>query len=617
MEFNVGDIRNWGDKATYGYPRKELKEGTYKFIGFDPTKSVFSTKKVAGYIICTLNANLKPHGKFYQYSRNNKLLKEANYVNGILNGRYITFDANTGVLRSNLNYKDGKGTGTLYRGNKKYQLVDGLKEGDYYVFHSNGHLKERGFFKNDTLNGNYTEYFFDTWEDSKQVKSEYEKSKNKSVGSLKEYYKNGKLRTNSWPTDQNNFESTLIENNTGKSRVYERFYRDGTLRQIEIYKEGKLISDKKWHANGQLEYDKEFTPIEVNYTINTLDGKDKISYETYYPKNTTKEFHPNGQLRKMTEIQNGIQKGWIRSYFNDGSLKEEYEANFDIKNGKYRKYSSDGILIEESDYDKGLLMSNMLFDSIKNIKVPYYQFRRSPNGDYIAKGIQRKIDSTAFEEKYDASTKELFHNSFNKKGQLIKQFQKRDGKLIGEYFSFLRFDYALAKSKKKEELLPNERFEAKKVLYSDEGVVLKQEMYLIDDFSLLARENKKGFVSQILSERYYDERGFLIKTVTYKQGRKEFETQIKNGKVYGITNYYPDSPLWYVVVEYADDHIKKVYKKSLPHLGDVILDIKYDNLGNDLFDEMGYKMKNEVLIIVLKEGDGNKTKEINMGLLNE
>ena len=46
MEFNVGDIRNWGDKATYGYPRKELKEGTYKFIGFDPTKSVFSTKKV-------------------------------------------------------------------------------------------------------------------------------------------------------------------------------------------------------------------------------------------------------------------------------------------------------------------------------------------------------------------------------------------------------------------------------------------------------------------------------------------------------------------------------------------------------------------------------------------
>ncbi|MGB5820467.1 MAG: hypothetical protein WBG90_13365 [Saonia sp.] len=608
-EYRFKDIRKFQDKVIVKSTKEELKGGTYKFIGFDPSNGWLSTKKLNGYVICSLNSNQQLDDKYYRYTYQDKLLVECTYSNGILKGKYNTYDSKGNIL-TDLFYKKGKATGKFfeYDGSRydiEYHLKNDVKDGaliKYYV----GEVKEKGYYKNDELDGEYFIYHV-----GGGLKEQHERKKGFKVGQSKKYFKNGALQMVSITTNPKNFESTIIGGDH-QSRRYEHYFREGGKYFEELYQDGVLIEEKKWWPNGSVRYHKKYVPVHLQYREYVDTVERQVDYETYEPQSTTKEFYDNGQLKELIEYDNGIQNGWVRRYFKNGSLKEEYEAKYNVKNGLYKKYSSNGILIEESQLKMGLLMFNKLYDSIRNIKNPYYEFQRQENGDYLARGIQRKIDSLSFQEKYFESKKELFHKSYNKKGTLIKQFQKRGDTLFGSIFSFLRplpNEIELARKDFFSNNTSTSPFLKDSTVYSNKGKLISNSIYYVDDSSKLAKNSEEGIIIKKEYTHFLDDNRKVTKKIKYYLGTHEQLVFYydENEKAHGKCLYKPYGLDYVFEFDCKHGKIEEVIKKD-KNSGSV--KILFTSKGDDFFDTINHEYKNSVFSLILINSQADIKRKI-------
>lgn len=132
-------------------------------------------------------------------------VEEENEVGGGTRVRYQTTDS-AKVQQTTYSDLDGG----------EYKL--GIRQGPYYIWHSNGNLKEQGYYSNNKLNGEY-----------------------------KAWYESGQLRYTRYYHD-NLAQDTL-----------KAYYETGDLRRIEVYKKGEMTSGKLYNEAGE---EVKFFPME-------------------------------------------------------------------------------------------------------------------------------------------------------------------------------------------------------------------------------------------------------------------------------------------------------------------------------------------------------------------
>jgi antitoxin component YwqK of YwqJK toxin-antitoxin module len=105
-----------------------------------------------------------------------------------------------------------------------YQVVNGLKQGEYKGYYKSGALKKLGYYIDDKLDGKYEEYFHNG-------KTYFiENFKNGiQVGEYLKYYNTGQLKISS------NYENNELN---GK---YESYHMNGDMNMICHYKDNNII----------------------------------------------------------------------------------------------------------------------------------------------------------------------------------------------------------------------------------------------------------------------------------------------------------------------------------------------------------------------------------------
>ncbi len=146
------------------------------------------------------------------------------------------------------------------------------------------------------------------------------------------------------------------------------FFENGSKHKENFYVDGQLKQEKEWNENGILTFDCKFDLESKNGFKRTFYSNGKPHIELIYE---------NGVLTKATSRkENGIIDDEIesfksrRTYYDNGQLKDEQKGDVHLENdivvmqnGTYKKWFSNGILAEQTMYNKGLLISQQLWDS--------------------------------------------------------------------------------------------------------------------------------------------------------------------------------------------------------------------------------------------------------------
>jgi antitoxin component YwqK of YwqJK toxin-antitoxin module len=119
-----------------------LKDGIYKFY--------YENGQIN--IECNYVNGLK-NGKYISYNIRGMPIIECNYVNGILDGPYVKCEYKYNIDHTKFQKRD-----FIKEKEEVYYYENGLRQGSYKSYYSNGIIKEEGNFINDKLSGQYKFY---------------------------------------------------------------------------------------------------------------------------------------------------------------------------------------------------------------------------------------------------------------------------------------------------------------------------------------------------------------------------------------------------------------------------------------------------------------------------
>lgn len=260
---------------------------------------------------------------------------------------------------------------------ESFDVVNGIKEGDYSEFSSNGPLKIKGFYKEGAYNGEWS-YYYDSGKihgtgeyimgdgGNKSESSGF--PKNGRFGKWKFYFEDGVLNEESeyknglmHGASVNYHQNSTVKNKStfvdGKREgIYTEFYEDGQLHKTIDYKKGNqngmtLI----YHANGEL--DKKY-----NYVLGVLNG----TYERYNDKGiqilkaTTSndefngfkaEYYDDGTLKSEGNFKDGSAVGVLKTFFPSGKIELIADYSMGKVNGDLKKYHENGNLMLDGTYE--------------------------------------------------------------------------------------------------------------------------------------------------------------------------------------------------------------------------------------------------------------------------
>ncbi len=283
-------------------------------------------------------SNGKPHGVAKEYALpligypgDEKVKKEANYVNGNQHGKTSYF---VYIKDGKENIKDGKKIlqgEEFYENGKKIReigyFIDGKKEIDAYLengvqkkWYDNGQLAIELHVENGSFNGSWKEWFTNG-----QIGVDGFKKKGKFFGEKKEYYVDGTLKS---------VENCALGDINGEIFEGIQIYNDSTGVLIKQYNFSPLengIQTKnvnKYYSNGnkKAEYSEIISNRKAGNFSSILSGK----YTSY---------HENGQIHESGELNKYGKKEGIWVKFNqDGSTV--YKSNFSngYRSGKWVIY---------------------------------------------------------------------------------------------------------------------------------------------------------------------------------------------------------------------------------------------------------------------------------------
>jgi len=197
----------------------------------------------------------------------------------------------------------------------------------------------------------------------------------KRDGITKQYYDNGAIKIEA------NFKEGKPD---GKCRQY---YDDSTMMAEELYRNGILLIQKKYDRKGQLSdlareyYETGAIKIEISFRAGKPEGLSREYYddgalmaEELYRNGAlvsqkrfdragrlegiVKEYYENGSLR--TETDYGI--GMYKEYYREGGIKQQACFKEGRPHGLVKEYFGSGTLAAEDDYDEGKLVGSRRFD---------------------------------------------------------------------------------------------------------------------------------------------------------------------------------------------------------------------------------------------------------------
>ncbi|MDP3119649.1 MAG: hypothetical protein Q8N01_04470 [Sulfuricurvum sp.] len=308
----------------------------------------------------------KMHGMANIYTKNHHsettydyLVATIQYKNGVKNGAQKQYFWNTNKIKTIVYYKN----------NKKYG-----KEIEYYI---DSKVKRISIYKENKLDGKQIEYDKDSKVESistyKDNKLDGEWIYHTSYGTMTRGYKSGKrhgatvgIRENGNIYHISNYE------NARQISPTKNFYENGNLQDICTPKDN-ILTCESFYKNGNLHCLHQEKLILV-------EGYSEI--DKYTPHGEYKCYHENGQLRRILNYSDGIEKGEDRLYDANGLL---IRKSFKENNHDYPKYSSEylydnnGNLINEYHFDGRIAVDGYSYENGQKIKLNQAQLHNYTN----------------------------------------------------------------------------------------------------------------------------------------------------------------------------------------------------------------------------------------------
>jgi antitoxin component YwqK of YwqJK toxin-antitoxin module len=232
-------------------------------------------------------------------------------LNRLINQSDIIKDYyDSGALKSESTFRGGKRDGVTmaYYEDSKIKIEANFKEGKphgrFREYYDNGNLMAEEIYSNGEL----------------MVQKHYDRD-GELNGTIKNFYDNGRLK----------IEATFSAGRPhGK---FLEFYDNGNLMAEEYYRNGALITQKKYNRNGKL-----VAPIKEFY------DSGMIKTETDHDKGLFHEYTRSGTLKKSAQFKEGRPHGMIQEYYDDGALMAE-DLYREGKLAGSRRYDRNGKMV--------------------------------------------------------------------------------------------------------------------------------------------------------------------------------------------------------------------------------------------------------------------------------
>ncbi|MBU2915752.1 toxin-antitoxin system YwqK family antitoxin [Reichenbachiella agariperforans] len=330
------------------------------------------------------------------------LIKSGKVIKGFKQGLWI-FKSPKGAYVASGYYVDGVPDSTwyLYKNNQVDEVImlrNGQKNGAFIIYEQGtGLALLQAGYKNDKLEGQYTEYHFDG---SPSLQGYYANGKKDSLWmefdeyrrpTFKQRYKNG-LSAGEWVFYHSNGQVEIRQYYTNGylDGAYEENYKSGVPYIRATYQYGSLngqykeyfptggVSVKGKYESGQ-KTDVWMTMTETGSVYSIGDYKNDLKHGHW------KYFYPSGALELEGQYLHDQKNDQWMEYYESGKLKSIGSFKLDLKNGlwghfyqngqlKQDEHWKNGYLLEVSDYytGKGAKLPKGTFSNGNGVKYTYY-----------------------------------------------------------------------------------------------------------------------------------------------------------------------------------------------------------------------------------------------------
>lgn len=454
----------------------------------------------------------KPEGYWRTYYTTGVLKSEGNRKNFLTDSIWIFYNT-TGDTISKINYLMGKKSGYYneyvtdrsrpeYIGKVKSKelYVNNVKEGTSYYYYNNGELREIINFRNDKADGESIEFSED---DGRIITlKRYRKGSLTERRRINRFDGNG-LKTGEWLEF---FEGTRVnkEMNYKEGQLhgyYKEYSRLGNLILTLLYDNGKLVEEvKEENVNVIIreEKDEEGNVIESGPFINEKPvGIHKV-YDSDGTIIKSKIYNNEGTLISDGIVdREGFRQGVWKDFYENKMLRAEGSYLNNKREGKWTFYDSSGKIEQVGFYKNGLETGRW---------IRYYD-----NGNIHIEEDYLNGKSDGYYTEYDETGKIIVDGSFlegEQEGKWVEEIN--DFKAEGEYISGLR-------NGKWKYFYDNGTvlFEGNYIQGNAEG----KHRYYYPDGSL---KEEQFYTSGLRTKnwRKFDEKGELIITITYQDGKE-------------------------------------------------------------------------------------------------
>jgi antitoxin component YwqK of YwqJK toxin-antitoxin module len=291
-----------------------------------------------------IDENGLKQGTWKDFYSDNKVKREANYTNNILDGLYKEYDE-SGNLTLLLRYRDGK---IIEDDNIDAEDIDIRNEYD-----NDGNLTYSGAFRNTKpigihrrydINGNVINSYIYNDKGLRISEGIVDKEGNK-IGQWKNYYNTGELKSTG------KYQNNLQE---GKWTFY---FRDGRIEQEGEFKNGLISGKWAWYyEDGKVEREEEFyNGKEEGFIVEYDEFGEIITKGEYFDGEKEGEwYYKAGDHTEIGSYVAGLRDGKWKYFYDNDQL--EYEGNYIQGNpdGKHKYYHENGLLKEEQYFAMGI-----------------------------------------------------------------------------------------------------------------------------------------------------------------------------------------------------------------------------------------------------------------------
>ena len=376
-----------------------------------------------------LAQEVDPNGYNIFYYDDGAIASEGKFKDGKPNGIWKAYYPNEvlksiGLKRNGLSdstwlFFDKKGRETW-----KYEFADDKKNGCAQEFDTLGNVVKEMYYVNNVLQGEVREFYpsgelkrLVNFEDGKEAGMAYEYDKEGTI-ITEEVYDDGFLKER----EQYN----RYDENGKKTGTWREFYPDGTLKRVTNFKDGEKKGLYK-------EYNKKGKLIEISRMVNdttSVNSDDIVLIELY------KEYYPDGKVRLVGGISNGLKSGIYREYSEGGELINGYLYKKDTLlaegmilfdgnyQGDWKEYYKTGELRATGTYE----------DGVKTGKWTYYYKSGKKEQEGNFKNNQLSGQWTWYYENGRTKRTEYYNYNGNLEG-LVTEWDSLGNEIAkGEYF---------------------------------------------------------------------------------------------------------------------------------------------------------------------------------------